>query len=260
MFDHNSQAGGRGTESPSMSRRTVLKRGASTALAFGGLSTIAGNARADIPHPGDGSEPPYYYHKRTTYSPDTGGLDFLKLDHTTTVKWEEPEYDEDLGTDVIFFQVDTEAATYHDGDPSHLRGFIGGVDTTITYPENEVFAGTSHNWLGGMSNYTEPEDATATDYAEEIILYALGLVPYAGSVVGAATTAASLVEMASTNNSSDSLSREWKGFSGAERINTWSRYKAEVGDGEEYTIQIEDQVSTAIGGTNTFKIPLSNNK
>jgi hypothetical protein len=239
-------------------RRGALKAAATVGAGITGIGTLSGAASAAFtPGSSGGDDPPYYYHERATHSSESGAFDFLKVDHTTTIMWEDPKYDDDLGTDVIFFQVDTEAAAYRDGDPSDLRGFIDNVETEVTYPDNEVVSGSSHNWIGGMSNYTEPEDTTTTEYAENIVSQALGYVPYASKVASATQTVSSLTQLPGSSEGSDSTNRMWN-FSNAERINTWSRYKAEVGDGEEYTIQIDDQLYSPMGGNNTFKIQFSN--
>lgn len=224
--------------------------------------TTAGPSTDDvISGDGGGGDPPYYKYQRKTYSPDDHSSgDCMTVDLTTTVKYLDPRYDSFLGTDVTPFQVDLEGALYYNDDCS-LDGFVEelySAGLSIQYPDNEVYAGTSNNWIGGMAEYDDPDDADAGDYAVEVIDFALDLVPYAGDVKGAIETGYDLARLGTRSASTDKKTRDWDFNPGAGRINVWSRFKAETGEGEGYDIDISSEVTGTLGIENNFSVFLSN--
>jgi hypothetical protein len=230
-----------------ITRRSLL-RGTGGALAAGSLPSLLSQASA-AKRPGGGGgggDGPYY----NTVQSSAVDKDWdHKVLLTTTIKYSDPYYHDSFNGVGVDVQVDSEAAAFYLGNPERLRDTIGWNKIKIKYPEDEVFAGESENWIGGMANYDDPEDADVQEKATAVIDEALGYTPYIGSVLNAVGTAKRLDRLTTPSEAPDKKEWQWE-FSNAKRVNTWVRFVAEASEGENYELDIHNAVG-GLDGTNT---------
>jgi len=251
-----------------VTRRDTLRKVGAASISIGALSSTIGAASARYPDIGDddGSddEPgaPYFDKTRATFNPgENSAGDCMTADLTTTVKWGDPEYDDHIGTDVVPFEVNADGAIFYNYDCGldGLTNELSHASITIDYPDDQVYAGTSNHWIGGMSNYDDPEDATAGDYAAEIVEYTMGFVPYVGpyadEILSASSTASALHNLGQPADDRDRKHRSWS-FGNVGRINVWSRFKAEVED-DPYDVDISSEIGGFLGVDDSLSFTVS---